>query len=263
MTKFKKLTIAKKLFAMTLAATMAFSVSTVQLFAEESGAVSTPSDVTTEATTPTTATTTEASTATTENTAPTTPAAQPKPVGTLITEGSYEYKVTSANTVELMGFAGNAEATYVKVKKEITYDGVTYLVTEIAPKAFVKETCIEKVLIRKNVQDIGRRAFFQCKNLKNVRIKTGAKIIRKCAFKGCKSLKVVNIESAVVEEVLSEAFKNVNENLVINVATKNIKKMLKESVPSYVTVNKAFNAPSTDTGSTDNSSTSTDSTATK
>lgn len=226
MTKFKKLTIAKKLFAMTLAATMAFSVSTVQLFAEDT------------------------TTATTESTASTTPAAQPKPVGTLITVGSYEYKVTSANTVELMGFAGNAEATYVKVKKEITYDGVTYMVTEIATKAFVKESCIEKVLIRKNVTDIGRRAFFQCKNLENVRIKTGAKVMRKCAFKGCKSLKVVNIESGVLEEVMANAFKNVNENLVINVATKNIKKMLRESVPSYVTVNKAFNAPSKDTENT-------------
>ena len=215
MTKFKKLAIAKKLFAMTLAATMAFSVSTVQLYAED-----------------------------------TTPAAQPKPVGTLLTVGSYEYKVTSANTVELMGFAGSAEATYVKVKKEITYDGVTYLVTEIATKAFVKESCIEKVLIRKNVADIGRRAFFQCKNLENVRIKTGAKVMRKCAFKGCKSLKVVNIESGILNEIMANAFKNVNENLVINVATKNIKKMLRESVPSYVTVNKAFSAPSDNTDST-------------
>lgn len=263
MTKFKKLSIAKRLFAMALAATMAFSFSTVQLFAAGEERTDVPSEITTTATTeetatPTTATTedtsaatttTEAST-TTEAATTTTPAAEPKPVGTLITQGSYEYKVTSTNTVALMGFAGNAEETYVKVKNRITYDGVTYDVTRIDTKAFMKESSITKVLIRKNVTDIGRRAFFQCTNLKTVNIKTGAKVIRKCAFKGCKALRVVNIKSGVLEDVKSNAFKNVNTNLVINVATKNIKKMMKATVPSYVIVNKAFDAPSTSTSTT-------------
>lgn len=249
MTKFKKLSIAKRLFAMALAATMAFSFSTVQLFAADGEAAETQTEA---ATTTTTASTedTSATTTTTEAATTTTPAAEPKPVGTLITEGSYEYKVTSTNTVALMGFAGNAEETYVKVKNRITYDGVTYDVTRIDTKAFMKESSITKVLIRKNVTDIGRRAFFQCTNLKTVNIKTGAKVIRKCAFKGCKALRVVNIKSGVLEDVKSNAFKNTNTNLVINVATKNIKKMMKATVPSYVIVNKAFDAPSTSTSTT-------------
>ncbi len=291
MTKFKKLTIVKRMFAMALAATMAFSLSSVQLFAKENADVQVMQDgisvysvdetqgggqtgsnqsetdssnqdetgsadnsgTTTETTSETTTASTEDSTATTtttENTTPTTPAAEPKPVGTVITEGIYEYKVTSSNTVELMGFAGDDEATYVKVKNRITYDGVTYDVTSIAMRAFMKESSIEKVLIRKNVTDIGKRAFFQCKNLETVRIKTGAKVIRKCAFKGCKALRVVNIHSAVLEDVKANAFKNVNSNLVINVSTKAIRKMLKASVPSYITINRAFNAPSTNSGST-------------
>lgn len=257
MTKFKKLSIAKRLFAMALAATMAFSFSTVQLFAAGEEGTDVPSEITTTATTEETATTTtattedtSATTTTTEAATTTTPAAEPKPVGTLITQGSYEYKVTSTNTVSLMGFAGNAEETYVKVKNRITYDGVTYDVTRIDTKAFMKESSITKVLIRKNVTDIGRRAFFQCTNLKTVNIKTGAKVIRKCAFKGCKALRVVNIKSGVLEDVKSNAFKNVNTNLVINVATKNIKKMMKATVPSYVIVNKAFDAPSTSTSTT-------------
>ncbi len=263
MTKFKKLSIAKRLFAMALAATMAFSFSTVQLFAADGEAAETQTEAATTTTTASTedtsaaTTTTEASntteaaaTTTTEAATTTTPAAEPKPVGTLITEGSYEYKVTSTNTVALMGFAGNAEETYVKVKNRITYDGVTYDVTRIDTKAFMKESSITKVLIRKNVTDIGRRAFFQCTNLKTVNIKTGAKVIRKCAFKGCKALRVVNIKSGVLEDVKSNAFKNTNTNLVINVATKNIKKMMKATVPSYVIVNKAFDAPSTSTSTT-------------
>lgn len=294
MTKFKKLTIVKRMFAIALAATMAFSLSSVQLFAKENADVQVMQDgisvysvdetqggkqtdqsdsnqsesdssnqdetgsadnsgTTTETTSETTTASTEDSTATTtttENTTPTTPAAEPKPVGTVITEGIYEYKVTSSNTVELMGFAGDDEATYVKVKNRITYDGVTYDVTSIAMRAFMKESSIEKVLIRKNVTDIGKRAFFQCKNLETVRIKTGAKVIRKCAFKGCKALRVVNIHSAVLEDVKANAFKNVNSNLVINVSTKAIRKMLKASVPSYITINRAFNAPSTNSGST-------------
>lgn len=283
MTKFKKLTIVKRMFAMALTATMAFSLSSVQLFAKENADVQVMQDgisvysvdetqgggqtgsnqsetgsadnsgTTTETTSETTTASTEDSTATTtttENTTPTTPAAEPKPVGTVITEGIYEYKVTSSNTVELMGFAGDDEATYVKVKNRITYDGVTYDVTSIAMRAFMKESSIEKVLIRKNVTDIGKRAFFQCKNLESVRIKTGAKVIRKCAFKGCRALRVVNIHSAVLEDVKANAFKNVNSNLVINVSTKAIRKMLKASVPSYITINRAFNAPSTDSGST-------------
>lgn len=283
MTKFKKLTIVKRMFAMALTATMAFSLSSVQLFAKENADVQVMQDgisvysvdetqgggqtgsnqsetgsadnsgTTTETTSETTTASTEDSTATTtttENTTPTTPAAEPKPVGTVIADGTYEYKVTSTNTVQLLGFYGDAEATYVKVKNRITYDGVTYDVTSIATKAFVKEKSIEKVLIRKNVTDIGRRAFFQCTNLETVRIKTGAKVIRKCAFKGCKALRVVNIHSAVLEDIKANAFKNVNSNLVINVSTKAIRKMLKASVPSYITINRAFNAPSTDSGST-------------
>lgn len=312
MTKFKKLTIAKRLFAMALAATMALSLSTVQTFAADSSqevgiggdvqilsntqvptrdsqtqtdpttgssedpdgtSATTDSDATTGTTGggTTTATDSSATTGTTEapsttntatdNTQQTTSAAEPKPVGTLFREGSYEYKVTSANTVTLMGFAGTAEATYVKVKKQVTYDGVTYIVNQIATKAFVKESCIEKVLIRKNVEIIGRRAFFQCKNLETVRIKTGLKTMRKCAFKGCKALRVVNIQSGVVEEIKANAFKNVNTNLVINVATKSIKRMLKDSVPSYVTINKAFSAPKDDSSNTttdNNTNTTTD-----
>ncbi len=310
MTKFKKLTIAKRLFAMALAATMALSLSTVQTFAADASqevgiggdvqilsdqaptgdsqtqtdpttgssedpdgtSATTGSDATTGTTGggTTTATDSSATTGTTEapstntatdNTQQTTSAAEPKPVGTLFREGSYEYKVTSANTVTLMGFAGTAEATYVKVKKQVTYDGVTYIVNQIATKAFVKESCIEKVLIRKNVEIIGRRAFFQCKNLETVRIKTGLKTMRKCAFKGCKALRVVNIQSGVVEEIKANAFKNVNTNLVINVATKSIKRMLKDSVPSYVTINKAFSAPKDDSSNTttdNNTNTTTD-----
>ena len=308
MTKFKKLTIAKRLFAMALAATMALSLSTVQTFAADASqevgiggdvqilsdtqaptgdstdpttgssedpdgtSATTGSDATTGTTggNTTTATDSSATTGTTEapstntatdNTQQTTSAAEPKPVGTLFREGSYEYKVTSANTVTLMGFAGTAEATYVKVKKQVTYDGVTYIVNQIATKAFVKESCIEKVLIRKNVEIIGRRAFFQCKNLETVRIKTGLKTMRKCAFKGCKALRVVNIQSGVVEEIKANAFKSVNTNLVINVATKSIKRMLKDSVPSYVTINKAFSAPKDDSSNTttdNNTNTTTD-----
>lgn len=297
MTKFKKLAIAKRLFALALTATMAFSFSSVQLFAETvpegdtevqqvtdeintltdgpgsgeqaggndqgggndqaGGGDQTNPDQTTpggdSSTTPpetsstgdSTATTgstenTTATTGTTEATTPTTPAAEPKPVGTTIAQGSYEYQVTGTNSVMLMGFNGNAEATYVKVKNQIVDNGVTYLVTAIAPKAFMKESCIEKVLIRKNVKDIGKRAFFQCKNLNSVRIKTGLEVMRKCAFKGCKAMRVMNIHSAVVKDVKANAFKNVNTNLVINVASKSIKQMLKASVPSYITINKAF-----------------------
>ena len=315
MTKFKKLAIAKRLFALALTATMAFSFSSVQLFAEtvpegntevqqvtdevntltdgSDNGETTPGghepgggndqaggndqgggndqaggndqggggDQTDDGQTPggdssttppetsstgdSTATTgstenTTATTGTTEATTPTTPAAEPKPVGTTIAQGSYEYQVTGTNSVMLMGFNGNAEATYVKVKNQIVDNGVTYLVTAIAPKAFMKESCIEKVLIRKNIKDIGKRAFFQCRNLNSVRIKTGLEVMRKCAFKGCKAMRVMNIHSAVVKDVKANAFKNVNTNLVINVASKSIKQMLKASVPSYITINKAF-----------------------
>ena len=220
MTKMKRLAIAKRMFALSMAAAMAFSAAPV--FAE---------DAATNPDAPA-ASTTQASGDQTSQ------AATPEPVGTKFTYGNYEYKVTGANTVTLMGFAGTAEATYVKVRKQVTYKDVTYIVNKIATKAFVKESCIEKVLIRKNVTDIGRRAFFQCKNLESVRIKTGLKV-------------------AALEDVKANAFKNVNTNLVINVATKAAKKMLKESVPSYITINKAFNS-SNSNSNTDNNTGSTD-----
>lgn len=211
---------------------------------DTTGAVTTETATTETATTETATTETATTESTTESTSTETTASQPLPVGTLISIGSYQYKITSENTATIMGFAENASESQVIVKKEITYEGVTYTVNRIAVKAFEKESCIKKVLIRKNVTDIGRKAFFQCKNLTKVRMKTGVKLIRKSAFRGCSNLDIINIKSTVLSEVKANAFYKIQSGAVINVASNEVKTLLKASIPSYVKINKAFGSTS-------------------
>lgn len=159
-------------------------------------------------------------------------------IGTKITVGSYVYKVTSANTVTIKGFAENVSATKVIVKNKITYNGVTYNVIKVGNAAFQNQISIKQVVIRKSVADIGKNAFNGCINMTKVTIRTGATIIRKKAFMNCIKLKTVNITSTVLTSVKTNAFKNIQYGAVINVMNKSVKKVVEAAVPATVTVNK-------------------------
>ncbi len=87
------------------------------------------------------------------------------------------------------------KAKTVTVPDTVTLeDGSKAVVTEIAPKAFYKNTKIKKINIGKNIVQIGSKAFYGCKNVKTIKIKT--KTLKKNYF-GKDSLKKINKKAVI------------------------------------------------------------------
>lgn len=85
------------------------------------------------------------------------------------------YKVTKAGktggTVAYMG-STDKTATKIVIPATVTIDGITYKVTSVGAKAFIKNKTLQKITIGKNVKKIGKKAFYGCRNLKKIVIKT-------------------------------------------------------------------------------------------
>lgn len=116
--------------------------------------------------------------------------------GEIIPVSSGVYKVTSVgDTVE---YCGSKSVNNAIVSETVTYDGITYKVTSIAPGAFKNNKKLTKVTIGSNVKTIGKQAFYGCKNLKSITIKStklttksvGAKAFTKAGSKNYKKLVV-------------------------------------------------------------------------
>ena len=114
----------------------------------------------------------------------------------VFTASSGGYKVTSVgNTVE---YQGSKSVKNAIVPETVSYDGITYKVTSIAPGAFKNNKKLTKVTIGSNVKTIGKQAFYGCKNLKSIIIKSkylttksiGAKAFTKAGSKNYKKLVV-------------------------------------------------------------------------
>ena len=92
--------------------------------------------------------------------------------GTKITEKKSKavYKVNGNKTVEYNKVDKKAKTSTIPTT--IKVNGVNYRVTAIAPKAFVNNKNLKKVVIPASVRSIGKRAFSGCKNLKTIVIQT-------------------------------------------------------------------------------------------
>ena len=69
----------------------------------------------------------------------------------------------------------------------VNIKGVKYQVTSIAPKAFMNNKKLKKVVIPATIRSIGKKAFAGCKNLKKITVKTTyltKKSVGAKAFKG-------------------------------------------------------------------------------
>lgn len=107
--------------------------------------------------------------------------------GTKITEKKSKavYKVNGNKTVEYNKVDKKAKISTIPTT--IKVNGVNYRVTAIAPKAFVNNKNLKKVVIPASVRSIGKQAFSGCKNLKTIVIQTPyltKKSIGIKAFKG-------------------------------------------------------------------------------
>ena len=128
------------------------------------------------------------------------PAKEPE-AGTIVQDDKKAgtYQVTSAEKKEVtyMG-AVNKKAKNVTIPATIKIDGVTYKVTKIAEKAFKGNKKVQKIVIGKNVKQIGADAFRNCKNLKKIVIQTtklNDKNVHKKAFRGVTKKTVITVPS--------------------------------------------------------------------
>lgn len=87
-------------------------------------------------------------------------------------------------------------AKKITIPSTVTYENVTYKVTNVAAKAFKGNKKITNVTIGKNVKTIGASAFYGCKKLKKLTIKTKyltSKSVGKKAFSGIYKKAIIKV----------------------------------------------------------------------
>lgn len=95
------------------------------------------------------------------------------------------YKVNGIWTVEYK--KSLKKTSSIVIPSVVNIKGVKYQVTSIAPKAFMNNKKLKKVVIPATVRSIGKKAFAGCKNLKKITVKTPyltKKSVGAKAFKG-------------------------------------------------------------------------------
>lgn len=112
-----------------------------------------------------------------------------KSMGQNFTVDGIAYKILSDTTCEVtrsFNYAGS-----VTIPEQVTYDGITRMVTTIGWSAFSACTNLTSVNIPNSVTSIGRSAFSECTNLIKVDIGNSVTSIGDYAFE-CTNLTSVN-----------------------------------------------------------------------
>lgn len=133
--------------------------------------------------------------------------------GSILTVGSYKYKITDDKTVAVAGLK-STKTKKVEIGSTVKIGAKSYKITSIADKAFY-DTNITSVVIGKNVKTIGTQAFYSCDSLKKVTIGTSVTKIGKQAFYGCRKLSSVTIHTKKLKSVGSNAFYYTKSNVKI------------------------------------------------
>ncbi|MBO4864503.1 MAG: Ig-like domain-containing protein [Eubacterium sp.] len=151
-------------------------------------------------------------------------------VGSTKTIGDNTYTVKSEN--ELVFTSVSDSATKVVIPAEVTINGKSYKVTEIAKNAFAGNSKLKSVTIGSNVETIGDNAFKNCKSLTKIVIPSKVKTIGKNAFAGCKKLKTITIKSKKLTKIGKKAFKTIKKGATFKcpkAKKSKYKKLLKKS----------------------------------
>ena len=111
-------------------------------------------------------------------------------------DGIYYNLVTKANQAEVTShptrYTGN-----VDIPETVSYEGVEYRVTSIAPYAFSSCSGLTSITIPNSVTSIGYAAFLSCKSLTSITIPNSIARIEGSVFAGCSSLTSVTIPNSV------------------------------------------------------------------
>lgn len=87
-------------------------------------------------------------------------------VGLIFTVDKLNYKILSANTVEVTGELRGIYSGHVKIPSTVKYNGVTYQVVGIGKQAFANQKKMTSIEIPASVRTIADDAFKGCPNLK-------------------------------------------------------------------------------------------------
>ena len=140
-----------------------------------------------------------------------------------VTSGKYIYKVTSVTknqtgTIQICGFAKGKKAATIVIPSTITINGKKFKVTSIAPKAFLKNKTVKKVVIGNNVKVVGTRAFYNAKKLYTITIGKNVTTIKSQAFGKLPKLKKVVVRSKKLKKlkkIKKKIFKPVKHKFTI------------------------------------------------
>ncbi len=118
------------------------------------------------------------------------------------TKTKVTYKVIKSGktggTVQFMK-SGNKKAKVVSLPAAVNSNGITYKVTSIAANAFKNNKSVTKVVIGKNISNIGKNAFKGCSKLKTITIKSSKltnKNVGAKAFAGIHAKATVKVPKA-------------------------------------------------------------------
>lgn len=125
--------------------------------------------------------------------------------GEKFTSGDLKYKVTSypsdtEKTVSVYGVSNKNLSKYT-IPSNVSVNGKTYKVTEVASKAF-----------------------YNCKKAKTIQIGSNVKKIGKKAFGNCKALKKLEVKSKKISSVAKDSFSGINKKAQIKVPASKLKK---------------------------------------
>ena len=140
-----------------------------------------------------------------------------------VTRGKYIYKVTSVTkkqngNVQVCGFAKGKKAATIAIPSTITINGKKFKVTSIAPKAFLKNKTVKKVVIGNNVKVVGTKAFYNAKKLHTITIGKNVTTIKSQAFGKLPKLKKVVVRSKKLKKlkkIKKKIFKPVKHKFTI------------------------------------------------
>ena len=140
-----------------------------------------------------------------------------------VTRGKYIYKVTSVTknqtgTVQISGFAKGKKAATIAIPSTITINGKKFKVTSIAPKAFLKNKTVKKVVVGNNVKVVGTKAFYNAKKLHTITIGKNVTTIKSQAFGKLPKLKKVVVRSKKLKKlkkIKKKIFKPVKHKFTI------------------------------------------------
>lgn len=128
------------------------------------------------------------------------------PMHAFVVDG-FNYEITGSNKVALIAmwptYSGN-----VNVPQTITYNNVSYTVTEIGDGAFRNAEFLTSVTLCSTIVKIGASAFENCIKLESVKIPSNVAEMGSRVFAGCTSLASVTFVGNKLSEIPNSAFYN-------------------------------------------------------